>query len=223
MRRKWPRAPSRPCAAARRHAHRRRYGRAALGRKLGWRTAGARPLDHRQLFQGRCAAGQVHRRRVAAHGDVATLDAEGYMRISDRTKDLIKSGGEWISSVDLENAVMGHPAVAEAAVIAIPHPKWDERPLAVVVRKPGQSVTAEALASISSRCSRSGWSRTITRSSMPCLRPRPASSSRPGSGRLRELSIASLRTADGPELLHRSTRRRGCGIIAASQDIGASK
>ena len=78
-------------------------------------------------------------------GDVATLDAEGYMRISDRTKDLIKSGGEWISSVDLENAVMGHPAVAEAAVIAIPHPKWDERPLAVVVRKPGQSVTAEAL------------------------------------------------------------------------------
>jgi fatty-acyl-CoA synthase len=78
-------------------------------------------------------------------GDVATLDAEGYMRISDRTKDLIKSGGEWISSVDLENAVMGHPAVAEAAVIAVPHPKWDERPLAVVVTKPGQSVTAEAL------------------------------------------------------------------------------
>jgi len=78
-------------------------------------------------------------------GDVATLDADGYMRISDRTKDLIKSGGEWISSVDLENAVMGHPAVAEAAVIAIPHPKWDERPLAVVVTKPGQSVSADAL------------------------------------------------------------------------------
>ena len=78
-------------------------------------------------------------------GDVAAIDAEGYMRISDRTKDLIKSGGEWISSVDLENAIMGHPAVAEAAVVAIRHPKWDERPLAVVVRKPGAEVTPEAL------------------------------------------------------------------------------
>ncbi len=78
-------------------------------------------------------------------GDVAAIDAEGYMRISDRSKDLIKSGGEWISSVDLENAIMGHPAVAEAAVVAIRHPKWDERPLAVVVRKPGAEVTPEAL------------------------------------------------------------------------------
>ncbi len=74
-------------------------------------------------------------------GDVATIDAEGYLRIADRSKDLIKSGGEWISSVDLENAIMGHPAVAEAAVIAVKHPKWDERPLAVVVKKPGQEVT----------------------------------------------------------------------------------
>lgn len=78
-------------------------------------------------------------------GDVATIDAEGYMRISDRTKDLIKSGGEWISSVDLENAIMGHPAVAEAAVVAVRHPKWDERPLAVVVRKPGNKITPEEL------------------------------------------------------------------------------
>lgn len=78
-------------------------------------------------------------------GDVATIDAEGYLRISDRTKDLIKSGGEWISSVDLENAIMGHPAVAEAAVVAVRHPKWDERPLAVVVRKPGYAVTPEEL------------------------------------------------------------------------------
>ncbi len=68
-------------------------------------------------------------------GDVACIDAEGYMKIVDRTKDLIKSGGEWISSVDLENALMGHPAVAEAAVIAVPHPKWGERPLAAVVPK----------------------------------------------------------------------------------------
>jgi fatty-acyl-CoA synthase len=78
-------------------------------------------------------------------GDVATIDAEGYLRIADRTKDLIKSGGEWISSVDLENAIMGHPAVAEAAVIAVKHPKWDERPLAVVVKKPGMDVTPQAL------------------------------------------------------------------------------
>ncbi|MGH9814480.1 MAG: long-chain fatty acid--CoA ligase [Candidatus Acidiferrales bacterium] len=66
-------------------------------------------------------------------GDVITIDAEGYIKIADRTKDLIKSGGEWISSVDLENALMGHPAVKEAAVIGLPHPKWLERPLAVVV------------------------------------------------------------------------------------------
>jgi fatty-acyl-CoA synthase len=74
-------------------------------------------------------------------GDVASLDPMGVVKISDRTKDLIKSGGEWISSVDLENAIMGHPAVQEAAVIAVPHPKWAERPLAVIVLKPGASAT----------------------------------------------------------------------------------
>jgi fatty-acyl-CoA synthase len=74
-------------------------------------------------------------------GDVCTIDPEGYMQITDRSKDVIKSGGEWISSVDLENAIMGHPAVAEAAVIAVAHPKWDERPLACVVKKPGATVT----------------------------------------------------------------------------------
>src|SRR4029453_990298 len=70
-------------------------------------------------------------------GDVATLDHEGYLHLVDRTKDLVKSGGEWISSVELENALMGHPEVAQAAVIAVPDEKWGERPLAVVVRKPG--------------------------------------------------------------------------------------
>jgi fatty-acyl-CoA synthase len=78
-------------------------------------------------------------------GDVASIDPGGYMRISDRTKDLIKSGGEWISSVDLENAIMGHPAVAEAAVVAIKHPKWDERPLAVVVKRAGRDLTPDEL------------------------------------------------------------------------------
>jgi fatty-acyl-CoA synthase len=71
-------------------------------------------------------------------GDVATMDELGFVRITDRTKDLIKSGGEWISSVDLENALMAHPALAEAAVIAIPDPKWSERPLACIVLKPGE-------------------------------------------------------------------------------------
>ncbi|MEE8189954.1 MAG: long-chain-fatty-acid--CoA ligase [Kiloniellales bacterium] len=70
-------------------------------------------------------------------GDVATIDPDGYLQITDRTKDLIKSGGEWISSIDLENAVMAHPGVAEAAAIARPHPKWGERPLLVVVAAPG--------------------------------------------------------------------------------------
>jgi len=74
-------------------------------------------------------------------GDVATVDPLGYLRITDRTKDLVKSGGEWISSVDLENALMAHTAIAEAAVIAIPHEKWGERPLACVVFKPGKSVS----------------------------------------------------------------------------------
>ena len=69
-------------------------------------------------------------------GDVATIDADGYVRIADRTKDLVKSGGEWISSIAIEGLIMAHPDVAEAAVIAVPHPKWDERPLACVVAKP---------------------------------------------------------------------------------------
>ncbi len=78
-------------------------------------------------------------------GDIAIMDAHGYMKITDRVKDLVKSGGEWISSVDLENALMAHPAVQEAAVIAVPHPKWDERPVAVVVLKSGASATADEL------------------------------------------------------------------------------
>ncbi len=78
-------------------------------------------------------------------GDVAVMDELHMLRITDRTKDLIKSGGEWISSVDLENALMGHPAVAEAAVIAIPDEKWSERPLACVVWRAGQAATPQAL------------------------------------------------------------------------------
>ncbi|TML65502.1 MAG: long-chain fatty acid--CoA ligase [Actinobacteria bacterium] len=76
-------------------------------------------------------------------GDVAVIDSEGYIRLVDRTKDLVKSGGEWISSVELENEIMAHPKVAEAAVVGVPHEKWVERPLACVVVKPGEALTKE--------------------------------------------------------------------------------
>ena len=78
-------------------------------------------------------------------GDVATIDADGYMQITDRSKDVIKSGGEWISSIDIENLAVAHPAVAMAACIGMPHPKWDERPIVLVVKRPGAEVTREEL------------------------------------------------------------------------------
>ena len=81
-------------------------------------------------------------------GDVAFIHPDGTLQLTDRTKDVIKSGGEWISSVDLENAAIAHPAVAEAAAIGIYHPKWDERPILVVVRKPGMDVTADELRAV---------------------------------------------------------------------------
>ena len=80
-------------------------------------------------------------------GDIATISDNGYLYITDRAKDVIKSGGEWISSIDLENAALGHPGVAEAAAIGVHHPTWQERPLLVVVAKPGAALTAEALTS----------------------------------------------------------------------------
>jgi 3-(methylthio)propionyl---CoA ligase len=94
-----------------------------------------------EYFQG----GSAVRDGWFATGDVATIDQEGYMQITDRSKDVIKSGGEWISSIELEHVALSHPAVANAACIAVPHPKWGERPLLVVVRKPGETVTREEL------------------------------------------------------------------------------
>ena len=76
-------------------------------------------------------------------GDVASIDADGYLTVMDRAKDIIKSGGEWISSVDLENIAIAHPALADAAVIGAPHPKWDERPVLVAVAAEGQSPTVD--------------------------------------------------------------------------------
>src|SRR5262249_52828467 len=78
-------------------------------------------------------------------GDVVTIDGHGYVQITDRAKDMIKSGGEWISSLELENLIVGHPCVLEAAVIGLPHARWQERPLACVVVKPGETLTREAV------------------------------------------------------------------------------
>jgi fatty-acyl-CoA synthase len=101
------------------------------------------PWILREYFKGE--GGDVLRDGWFPTGDVGTIDPDGYLQITDRSKDVIKSGGEWISSIDLENIAMGHPAVLEAAVIGVRHPKWDERPLLVVVKKPGAEVTREEL------------------------------------------------------------------------------
>ncbi|MEM8789441.1 MAG: long-chain-fatty-acid--CoA ligase [Pseudomonadota bacterium] len=88
-------------------------------------------------------------------GDVATMDANGYMRITDRSKDVIKSGGEWISSIELENAALGHDDVAEAAAIGVPHPKWDERPVLIIVPKAGKTPPPQAILEIvATRCAK---------------------------------------------------------------------
>ena len=120
------------------------------GQELPWdgRTFGA--LQVRGPF---VASGYFRLEHSEAHkttgwfetGDVATIDPDGYMQITDRTKDVIKSGGEWISSIELENFAVGHPAVAEAAVIGVSHPKWSERPLLIVVLKPGETVSPDDL------------------------------------------------------------------------------
>jgi fatty-acyl-CoA synthase len=120
------------------------------GKKLPWdgKTFG------RLMVRGACVARQYYKGEGGDilddegffdTGDVATIDPYGAMQITDRAKDVIKSGGEWISSIDLENLAVGHPKVAEAAVIGIKHPKWDERPLLVIVLKQGQSATREEI------------------------------------------------------------------------------
>ncbi len=98
-----------------------------------------------RAYYGGAGADQFDEEGWFDTGDVAHIDPQGYMQITDRAKDVIKSGGEWISTIDLENLAVGHPDVAEAAVIGIPHPKWDERPLLVVVKKPGRNPSAQDL------------------------------------------------------------------------------
>jgi fatty-acyl-CoA synthase len=103
------------------------------------------PWIARQYYNDPRGDGQFTADGWLRTGDVGIVTPDGYVRLVDRTKDLIKSGGEWISSVDLENEIMGHPAVAEAAVIAIPSERWMERPMACVVLKPGETLSAEEL------------------------------------------------------------------------------
>ena len=111
-------------------------------------------------------------------GDIASFHPKGYVMISDRSKDVIKSGGEWISSVDLENALMAHPAIAEAAVIAVPHEKWDERPLAVCVLRDGQTATPDELREFLAPNFASSGSPTRSSSCRRSRRRRSASSAR---------------------------------------------
>ena len=110
----------------------------AVGRQDLRPAEGARARrSPRALLQGRGRRASSTPTASSTPATSRTIDAHGYMQITDRAKDVIKSGGEWISSIDLENLAVGHPDVAEAAVIGVPHPKWDERPLLVVVLKPG--------------------------------------------------------------------------------------
>ena len=122
---------------------RRRRHRAAARRQDGRGVRDPRAVDHRLLLRRRRPE-RFHDGWLRT-GDIGTLDAEGFMTISDRSKDVIKSGGEWISSVDLEGTLMAHPAVFEAAVIAVPDERWQERPLCCVVLRPDATASAEEL------------------------------------------------------------------------------
>jgi fatty-acyl-CoA synthase len=121
----------------------------ATGEEVPWddqhtgEIQAAGPWIASEYYKGEGGGAQFTEDGWLRTGDVATADKHGFFRLVDRTKDLVKSGGEWISSVELENEIMAHPKIAEAAVIAIPHERWVERPLACVVVKPGESLTAE--------------------------------------------------------------------------------
>ena len=117
------------------------------GHELPWdgKSSGELLVRGPWVASGYFAGGPVLREGWFATGDVANIDQDGFMRITDRSKDVIKSGGEWISSIELENIALSHPGIASAACVAVPHPKWDERPLLVVVRKSGQTVSREEL------------------------------------------------------------------------------
>ena len=139
-----------------------RQGRRMFGVEMKIVDDGGRPLPHdgvatgELLVRGNCVANGYFENEAAGRaalaqggwfrtGDVAAIDPEGFLHIADRAKDLIKSGGEWISSIDVENIAMSHPGVANCAVIAVPHPKWDERPLLIVQKATGADPDPEEL------------------------------------------------------------------------------
>ena len=135
-----------------------KQGRVVFGVDVRAETdAGEAPWDGKTpgnlVFRGHWVASQYYRQPETAvgrdgwfpTGDVGVVDAQGNIKLTDRTKDLIKSGGEWISSIDIENIAVGHPDVLEAAAIAVPDARWGERPLLIVVPRPGRTPTAESL------------------------------------------------------------------------------
>ncbi|CBL44766.1 AMP-dependent synthetase and ligase [gamma proteobacterium HdN1] len=141
-----------------RYQYQRKQGRPVFGVALKIVDAKGEALPHdgstfgRLMVKGPWVIERYYRSDASAlengwfdTGDVATIDPEGYMQIVDRTKDVIKSGGEWISSIELENIAVGHPDVQEACVVGVPHPKWDERPLLLVIAKPNHQPTRESL------------------------------------------------------------------------------
>ena len=150
--------PPKDCAPGEEAAYRGRTGRVIAGMELRAVDDGrVLPCDGESVgefeargpwvtgaYYGDDSADRFHDGWLKT-GDVGTLDARGYLQIKDRAKDVIKSGGEWVSSVELENAIMAHPDVVEAAVIGVSDSRWDERPLACVVLGEGSAVTAEAL------------------------------------------------------------------------------
>ena len=174
------RAPGRPAAAARRGADRRRRRRGGrLGRRVDRRARGPRAVDRPRVLRGPGRRREVPRRLAAHRRRRVDRRPTGSIRITDRAKDVIKSGGEWISSVDLENALMAHPDVREAAVIAKPDERWSERPLACVVRQRGRDADApRSCASTSPSASPSGGCPTSSRSSTRSRRRASASSTR---------------------------------------------
>ena len=154
-------------------------GGAAGGRRGGRGVRGPRPVgDRRRTTRATTRSGSADDGWLRT-GDVGTLDDMGFMQITDRSKDVIKSGGEWISSVDLENTLMGAEGVLEAAVIAVPDDRWSERPLAAVVREPGSQVSAEQLRDMLSASTwPAGSCPSAGPSSTRCPRRRSASSTR---------------------------------------------
>ena len=139
-----PRPPGHSVSVRRDPRPRRRRRADPLGRRDDGRARGPGPLGGAAYHRGQ-GAEKFTDDGWFQTGDVVKIDARGCIRICDRSKDLVKSGGEWISSVDLENLLMAHPAVAEAAVIAIPDERWGERPLAAVVLRDGEEATPDEL------------------------------------------------------------------------------